>query len=96
MYFTGLLNKQKEQSESVARFIVAGGKRRFLIRASLPAGIIPWLAMNLFFFARFRSEGIGGSFLAGLEVITLLISMLFGILISLRMWKRFEQNAKSG
>jgi hypothetical protein len=95
MFFANLHTKQKEQSESVARFIVAGGKRRFLIRASLPAGIVPWLAMNLFFFARIRSEGIGGSFLAGLEVVTLLISSLFGILISLGMWKRFEQVAKS-
>ena len=94
MLFTSLRTKRKEQSDRVAQFIVAGGKRRFLVRASLVAAIVPWLGVNLLFFLRFPSEGIGRSFLAGLEVVTLLISVPFGILISLRMWRSFEQIAK--
>jgi hypothetical protein len=95
MFFRSLRMKRNEESDKVARFIVAGGKRRFVIRTSLPAAVIPWFAMNLFFFARFRSEGIEGTFLAGLELVTLLISTLFGFVLSLKMWSRFERLAKS-
>jgi len=95
MPFANLRTKQKEQSERVACFIVARGKRRFLIIYSCTDGILFWLVMNALFFARVRSEGMGGSFLAGLEAVTLSISMFFGLLASLIMWKRFERLAKS-
>jgi hypothetical protein len=95
MFFANLRTRQQEETERVARFILVGGKCRFLIRASLCATIIPWLGLNLFFFTRIHSEGIGGSFLAVLEAVILLIYAPFGILIGLRMWERCEQIAKS-
>ena len=90
MLFGNFESKQKERSDVVARYVLAGGKRRFFITTVSISSILFWLAMNIFFFVR---GGIvfEGLILAGFEVGILLIGALLGIAICLKMWRNYTR-----
>jgi hypothetical protein len=94
MFFESLRAKQKERSKVVARFIVDRGKRRFFISTALITGVLFWLGMNAFFLTRDRAA-FRGRFVAGSEVVILLIGIFLGFMISLRMWRVYTRLAKS-
>lgn len=94
MSFADLRTKYAEESERIARFIVAQGKRRFLIRGSWSAGVTFWLGMNLLLFVRAHAH-FGTIFLVGFEVVIFSVSMLFGFFLSSQMWGRYERLSNS-
>src|ERR1700751_3611560 len=94
MSYDSLRKAQRDNSEAVANLIVAPRKGRFLIGASLIAGIVFWLVMNALFLTRYHAS-LKGRYLAGSEAVGLLISMLFGFIIGLRLWRHFKGLEKS-
>jgi hypothetical protein len=94
MLFANLRSNQKQLSKVIARDILAGTKRRFILRASWVAGIVYWLGMNALFLTRYH-ESLTGRFLAVWEVAIFVIGVFFGYLSSLIMWKRFKKLAES-
>jgi hypothetical protein len=106
MSYANLRTKQKEQSERVARFIIARGKRSFFMKVPWIMGIGFWLVMNTLLLTynhsglrvlilACRESASGCEILAGCMLVNFLISMLFGFLISLSMWGHFKRLVKS-
>ena len=95
MSFATLRTKYRENSVIVARLIVDGGKRRFVIRNSLIWAIFSLLGSNALFLVRHESD-LRGWFLVGTEAAGFLISLTGGLMISLTTWTRYQKLTKEG
>ena len=94
MNFLSLGTKQKERSKTIALLMLARGERWFLMRAPWFGGFVFWLGMNAWFLTRDHA-GMRGRVLFGWEAAFLILSMLFGFVDSLILWKRIKRLAGS-
>jgi hypothetical protein len=102
MFLANLRARRKETLKVVARYIVGRGKGWFLARSWSAGGLIFWLMINAcYWFAANLLNGAGdpaglrGRFVAGWEVASFLMSVLFGLAVSLNMWGRYKRIAGS-
>ena len=103
MSFGNYRARYRDQSKVLAGFAFARGKRRFVLKVAPISGGVFWIGSNAVQFAR-HPEILKDAFLAGregailvmsIEVALLLMSMLFGLLMSLTMWSSYKRIAES-
>ena len=86
-------DERKHFQQKPLQFIMARGRRRFLVRSSLVGTIILWIAVIGPFMIRGDFHGLGVVNVAFLVTVTLLVAFPFALAFAFYHWRKFREMA---